>query len=255
MTTLPPFLSLVIPAYNECATIASTLSAMRAFLDVQTWTCEVIVAADGEDGTRERAATFAEGDARFRVIGSAERRGKGHGVRAGARLATGQIVGFLDADYKTPIDEVARVLPWFNRGYHVVIGSRRAADARVEVPQPLYRRAGSRAFGMLMRRMMDLPDVRDTQCGFKFFTSATATAHFSLQRTDGYMFDIELLRLCSLLKLNVKEVGVRWRDDGDSRYHPITGTLRNARELLRIRRMQYALPVQATPASRPRRAA
>jgi len=62
---------------------------------------------------------------------------------------------------------------------------------------------------------------------------------FSHQRIDGYMFDVEILRLARLMGYRIKEVGVRWRDDGDSRYSPISGTIKNARELMRIRLMRY----------------
>ncbi len=243
MTPLDPEirLSLIVPAFNESATIARTLSAMREYLDGQTLTWEIIVSADGDDGTRELAQNFAATDPRIMVIGSTQRRGKGHGVREGVLRSRGTIVGFLDADYKTPVDEIARILPGFDEGYDVVIGSRRAADARVEVRAPLYRRAGSSLFGLLMRGMMGLPNVRDTQCGFKFFTRSAARSLFSLQRIDGYMFDVEVLRLCKLLGLKVKEVGVRWRDDGDSRYNPVGGTIRNIRELIRVRGMRYRI--------------
>ncbi|MDB5291571.1 MAG: glycosyltransferase family 2 protein [Phycisphaerales bacterium] len=236
-----PHLSVIVPAYNEVATITNTLAAMREYLNGQPWDYEVIVSADGTDGTREKAAAFAPNDSRFTVIGSPARGGKGRGVRAGVLRAAGDLIGFIDADYKTPIEELDKLLPAFANGCDVVIGSRRTADAQVEVAQPLYRRWGSRVFGSVVRGFIGLPKVRDTQCGFKFFTRAAARSLFSLQRIDGYMFDVEILRLCRLLNLRVQEIGVRWRDDGDSRYDPVRGTIKNARELLRIRRMRYEL--------------
>jgi glycosyltransferase involved in cell wall biosynthesis len=236
-----PRLSVIVPAYNEAATIATTLAAMRNHLDAQPWAYEVIVSADGSDGTREIAAAFAPGDTRFQVIGSADRGGKGRGVRAGVLRAAGDLIGFIDADYKTPIEDIDKLLPFLVRGYDVAIGSRRTDDARIEVAQPLYRRWGSRVFGSVVRGFIGLPRVRDTQCGFKFFTRAAARSLFSRQRIDGYMFDVEILRLCRLLNLRIAEVGVHWRDDGDSRYDPVRGTIKNARELLRIRRMRYEL--------------
>ena len=90
-----------------------------------------------------------------------------------------------------------------------------------------------------MRKLVGLRGIRDSQCGFKFFSREAAKRIFSLQRIDGYMFDVEILRLARLLGYEVREVGVRWRDDGDSRYDPGLGTLRNALDLLRIRKMRY----------------
>ena len=245
------YLSVIVPAFNEATTIARTLKSIHRYLREQEWEWEVIVSADGTDGTRESARAFAERDSRFSVIGSPQRRGKGRGVRDGVLRAAGQVIGFLDADYKTPVEDIDNVLPWIDNEFDVVIGSRRTSDAQIEIAAPMYRRAGSQVFGLLMRQVMGLPNVRDTQCGFKFFTRSAARTLFSLQRIDGYMFDVEILRLCNLLKLRVKEVGVRWRDDNDSRYDPVAGTIKNMRELLRICQMSYELPAVPAAAKAP----
>jgi len=243
-----PFLSVIVPAFNEAGNIGRTLGAIKAYLDAQGYAFEVIVSADGTDGTREAARVFANGDPRIKVIGSPERGGKGKGVRDGVLMARGKYVGFVDADYKTPIEEVERLLPCLKRGDAVVIGSRGMSDSKIERAQPLYRRLGSKAFAMIMRRIVGLYDVADTQCGFKFFQQNVARALFTRQRIDGYMFDVEILRLAKVMKYTITEVGVRWQDDGDSRYNPVTGTIRNAKELLRIRFMRYPkLPAAVAP--------
>ena len=248
----PPFLSVVVPAFNEVCGIANTLRSMRDYLDARDYAWEVIVSADGSDGTREAALAFAAGDPRLSVIGTPQRGGKGRGVRNGVERAGGEVIGFVDADYKTPIDEIAKLLPAFQQGFDVAIGSRKVGGAEIEKRQALYRRLGSRAFHAVMHALIGLADVRDTQCGFKFFTRDAAKTIFAHQRIDGYMFDVEILRLAKLLGYRVKEVGVRWHDDGDSRYSPVTGTVRNAKELLRIRRMEYpGLPRRADAAQSP----
>ncbi len=84
-------------------------------------------------------------------------------------------------------------------------------------------------------RLVGLWGVGDTQCGFKFFQRDIARDLFARQKIDGYMFNVEVLRLAVKSGYRIKEVGVRWRDDADSRYDAVGGTLRNARELLRIR--------------------
>jgi dolichyl-phosphate beta-glucosyltransferase len=238
-----PYLSVIIPAYNEAQRITETLSQVRAYLDRQGCDYEVIVAADGDDGTRERVAELAASDRalgeRLTVIGSSARGGKGKGIRDGVRRARGRFIGFVDADYKTPIDELDKLLPDLESGCDVVIGSRAVGDSRIIRPQPLYRRWGSKAFKWVMRAIVGLYGIGDTQCGFKFFQGRVAKDLFARQRIDGYMFDVEILRLARKLGYTIKEVGVRWQDDGDSRYDPIAGTWRNARELLRIRFMQY----------------
>jgi dolichyl-phosphate beta-glucosyltransferase len=230
-----PYLSLIVPAYNEVNAISRTLGAISAYLDRQGFEYEVIVAADGNDGTREKAAEIAARDPRVSVIGSAERGGKGRGVRNGVFKASGQIIGFLDADYKTPIDEFEKLRPYLDRGEEVVIGSRKVSDAKVEVRQSLHRRLGSRAFAVVRGMLIGLSDIRDTQCGFKFFQRDAARAIFSRQRIDGYMFDVEVLSLAVRSGYKVKEVGVAWKDDGDTRLKLVSGNWKNLKDLFRIR--------------------
>jgi dolichyl-phosphate beta-glucosyltransferase len=230
-----PQLSLILPAYNEVGRIRHAIQQTQTYLSQRRLSYEIIVAADGDDGTREAAGELARFDPRLSVLGGVERRGKGRGIRLGVAQARGQIIGFADADFKTPIEELDKVLPWFCQGYDIVIGSRCVADARIEVPQPLYRQLGSRAFALAMHTLLGLWHLHDTQCGFKFFRAAAARALFGRQRIDGYMFDVEVLHLAEQSGYHIKEVGVRWRDDGDSRLQLVAGNWRNMVDILRIR--------------------
>jgi len=229
-----PRLSLVIPAYNEVGTIQRTLRAIRDYLDPRGYDYQLIVAADGTDGTREAAAALVS-ELPVTVMGKPERRGKGCGVREGMLATTGEIVGFLDADYKVAIDEIEKILPWFEQGYDVVIGSRGVAGADIRVSQPWYRRIGSKGFAMLMRPLVGLRGIVDTQCGFKFFRAEVAQNLFSRQQIDGYMFDVEILSLALRLGYKVKEIGVCWQDDGDTRLKLVSGNWKNLKDLFRIR--------------------
>lgn len=230
-----PYLSLIIPAYNEAGSIRRTLELCQRYLDGQPYSYEIIVGADGNDGCRDIVAGLAESDSRLQVFGSTGRGGKGKAVRAGVGRARGQIIGFADADYKTPIEELDKILPWFGQGYDLVIGSRAVSDSCIRVPQPWFRRAGSWAFGVGMRALTGLYGIRDTQCGFKFFRRFVARDLFGRQCIDGYMFDVEILALARVAGYRVKEIGVCWQDDGDSRLELVAGNWRNFKDLLRIR--------------------
>jgi dolichyl-phosphate beta-glucosyltransferase len=235
-----PYLSLIVPAYNEAKSIGRTLAAVQSYLGGRGLHYEVIVAADGDDGTRELVADMARSDGRLSVLGSPERGGKGRGIRLGVARARGRVIGFCDADYKTPIEELDKVLPWVEAGWDVVIGSRCVPESRVEVPQALYRQLGSRAFALGMHLVIGLWGVHDTQCGFKFFRGEVARDLFGRGRIDGYMFDVEILHLAERSGYRIKEVGVRWRDDGDSRLQLVAGNWRNLLDVFRIRLTRYA---------------
>jgi len=232
---------LVIPAYNEARGIVRTVDEARAFFRARGYGYDIVVAADGDDGTREAVAALAKTDPGLRVVGGPGRRGKGRGVREGMALVRGDVLGFVDADDKTPISEFAKAEPYLDDGCDVVIGSRTLPDSVIERRQPAYRRLGSRGFAFVMRAMVGLRDITDTQCGFKFFKPAAARELFGLQTVDGYLFDVELLCLAQRAGLRVGEVPVRWRDDGDSRLDVVAGNLKNMRDLWRIRRRMAAL--------------
>lgn len=229
------FVSLILPAYNEVGRIAQTIDQAQCYFEQRRWSHEIIVAADGADGTRELVAEMARSDPALRVIGSVERRGKGYGIRQAVALAGGEIIGFVDADNKTPIDEFDKFVPFLTQGYEVVVGSRALSESRIERRQPLYRRLGSKGFSVFMHAVVGLPGIVDTQCGFKFFQQRAAKGLFSRQRIDGYMFDVEILHLAQRAGYRIAQVPIRWRDDADSRYAVLGGSIRNFVDIFRIR--------------------
>jgi dolichyl-phosphate beta-glucosyltransferase len=237
--------SIVVPAYNEAGSIRATLDEMCSYFAKKPYDFEVIVVADGDDGTRELVGRLALHQPRLKVLGARERRGKGRGVREGVGVARGDVIGFVDADNKTPITDFDKFEAHLAAGCDVVIGSRGLHDSRVERRQPWYRRLGSKVFGVAMHAVIGLDAVVDTQCGFKFFRREAAADLFSRQIIDGYMFDVEILSLAARAGYSLVQVPVRWRDDNDSRLQLLRGNLRNGADLLRIRFRRDRRP--ATP--------
>lgn len=230
-----PEITLILPAYNEAKSIRVTVQEAMDYFRSIGYTYEIIVAADGTDGTREIIGEMAQDNPALRVIGYPERRGKGRGIREAVAIATGKIVGYADADNKVPIQELSKLLPLFSEGYDVAIGSRALKSSVIERRQPLYRRLGSMGFYLLLKSVISLPGITDTQCGFKFFSARAALEIFRCQKIDGYMFDVEILLLVQKLGYRYKQIPIRWRDDGDSRLDLISGNLCNVRDLFRIR--------------------
>lgn len=234
-----------MPAYNEAGNIASTLGELCTYFDQKPFDYEIIVAADGADGTRERALELGTRISGIRVIGSAERRGKGRGIREGVSRARGDVIGFVDADNKTPITEFDKFESPLKEGTDIVIGSRGLDRSLIERAQPAYRQLGSKVFGLCMHALVGLRGIVDTQCGFKFFRGDVARDLFARQRIDGYMFDVEVLALASRLGYRIVQVPVRWRDDADSRLDLVVGNLANARDILRIAAARLRPPSRA----------
>ena len=227
--------SLILPAFDEARSIRRTVGDAVAYLESAGLAYEILVAADGTDGTRESVEEMARSNPRLKALGTPERRGKGRAVREAAARAAGELVGFADADGKVPFEEIGRVREAIAGGFEVVVGVRAGRTYRGRRLPAWARRAGSRAFSGLVHRLVGLSDFADTQCGFKFFRREAAAALFSRLRIDGYMFDVELLALATRMGMRVKQLPVRWSDDGDTRFRVGAGSLRNFRELLHIR--------------------
>ena len=234
-----PYVSLIFPAYNEAKRIANTVGEAVEYFERRGLIYEIIVAADGNDGTREIVQDMARKNGALKVIGSASRGGKGLGIRKAIAMARGRIIGFSDADNKTSISEFDKLDAALRKGAHMAIGSRGLPETVIERRQPWIRRFGSKAFAVVMQSIVGLRGITDSQCGFKFFQADVARHLFARQRIDGYMFDVEILAIAMRAKFQIEQVPVRWRDDNDSRFHIISGGLRDLRELISIRLMMW----------------
>jgi len=211
----------VIPAYNEALRLPSTLERIRAHLAGSSY--EIVVVDDGSsDATAERAR--AAGGAETSLIRNEVNRGKGHAVRRGMLAARGSHRLMTDADLSTPIAELPRLLERARAGDDVVIGSRALPEARIEVRQSAYRESAGRAFNLLVRALL-LPDLRDTQCGFKLFTAGAADDVFGAARLDGFSFDVEALVIARSRGYRIAEVPVTWRNDAATRVAAFHGLL------------------------------
>lgn len=235
-------LSVVIPAFNEQARIADTLLRVKEYLQHRPYRAEILVVDDGSrDLTLEVVKTIdiygevMKEQESTRIVSEVVNRGKGAAVRRGLELARGRWVLFSDADLSTPIEEVEKLIPVLEAGADVVIASRRLADSEVE-PQPLHRRLMGGVFAMLVR-LLAVPGIRDSQCGFKAYRRERARELARRQRMNGFSFDVEHLFLAHRLGWRIVEVPVRWIDAPGTKVHPIRDSWRMFCDLVRIRRL------------------
>ena len=240
-STQAPFLSIIIPAYNEERRLPPTLQTIADFLRAQPYRAEVVVVENGStDNTSQVVERFCAEqllpDDSFVVTLLHSSPGKGAAVKHGMLAAHGDYLFICDADLAMPIEEIAKFLPpaLKRNSFAIAIASREAAGA-VRYDEPGYRHLMGRVFNWLVR-VMAVPGIQDTQCGFKMFTREAAAIVFPLQRIDGWSFDVEVLYIARLYDLRLVEIPIRWYYQTDSRVRPFQDTLNMVRELLKIRR-------------------
>ncbi|MFH1037173.1 MAG: dolichyl-phosphate beta-glucosyltransferase [PVC group bacterium] len=230
-----PYISIIIPAYNEEPRLVSTLQRMYDYLRRQPYGYELIVVSDGSrDGTVRVARQWAPADCPLEVIDRRENRGKGYTVREGAARAQGEYILFSDADLSTPIEELDNFLPLFQESFEIVIGSRSLKDSEIVIHQPFYREWMGRIFNRMVR-VLAVPGIIDTQCGFKCFSRRAVEEIFPRCLVEGFAFDVEILFLARQLSLSVKELPVRWLNAPGSSISPVRDSLRMFKDICRIR--------------------
>ena len=232
MTT--PFLSIIIPAYNEEYRLPRTLEQIFAFLGEQTYTAEVLVVENGSrDETFEIASDFAKRNQNLYVF-QEKKRGKGNAVRRGMLEAQGDYRFFCDADLSMPIAEVNKFLPPVLEGMDVAIGSREVSGA-VRYDEPQYRHLTGRVFNTLIQLLV-LPELQDTQCGFKCFRAEVAEDVFRYQTLTGWSFDVEVLYIARRKGYRIHEVPINWYFKADTKISVIQDSWQMFLDLLTIRR-------------------
>ncbi len=228
----PVYLSIIVPAYNEEKRLPATLEEIDAFLRTQPYTYEVIVVENGStDRTTEVAEAFAAEHPYVRVLHS--RKGKGAAVKTGMLNARGEYLFICDADLSMPIEEVTKFLPPALDDYDIAIGSREVPGAR-RYDEPFYRHLQGRVFNWIVR-VLAVPGIQDTQCGFKCFRRDVALDVFPYQTTDGWSFDVEVLYIARARGYRLVEVPINWYYKENSRINPVKDALSMLWEVLKIR--------------------
>ncbi len=227
-----PFLSIIIPAHNEEGRLPRTLGQIFDFLKDQSYSTEVIIVENGSsDRTHELAQEFARNHSNL-IIFQEQQPGKGNAVQQGMLKARGEYRFICDADLSMPIEEIQKFIPPTITDFDIAIGSREAPGA-IRYNEPSYRHLGGRAINFLIRLLI-LPGLNDTQCGFKCFSAEAAESIFRQQTLSGWSFDIENLYIARQKKLRIKEIPIQWYYDADSKVNAIRDAVRMISDIFRI---------------------
>jgi len=216
---MSPKVSIIIPNYNEKENLErGVLEEVLSFLKKADFSWEVIINDDGStDGSLKILEDFVKKHQGFKLI-KGKHAGKAQGLWNGIQKAKGDIVLFTDMDQSTPLKEIKKLLPWYDKGFDVVYGSR----GKSRKNSPLHRIIISWGFRTI-RQIFLLKKTTDTQCGFKSLKREIALEIFpqlsvikNTKSAKGWTvsaYDVELLFLAEKKGYKLKEVDVFWQDE------------------------------------------
>jgi len=227
----PPYLSIVIPAYNEERRLPTTLDRLHEYLRSQSYGWEIVVVSNGCTDRTEAVVQHSALTLSNLHMLSLERRGKGIACKVGVLASKGDVVFLCDADLSMPPEELALFLDVI-RAVDVAVGSREAPGAH-RYDEPWIRHFMGRVFNRLVK-VLAVPGIEDTQCGFKAFRRRTALDVFSQQVLTGFGFDVEVLYLTRKYGYSMRELPIDWYFDPDTRVRPGVDSINMVGEVLKM---------------------
>jgi len=189
-------ISLVIPTYKKRNIVLDQLERLHGYLSRINPNFELIFVIDGYiDDTKELLELYIKENnlKNIKVVGYEHNMGKGYAVRYGLAKATGDIVGFIDADTDILIRTLGKAIKEIKNDYtDVVIPSKFHKDSNIDMT--LGREILSYGLVYLNKILLRLPkNVSDVGCGLKLFRKEVAKRVFKPITIDGFAFDSELI--------------------------------------------------------------
>lgn len=212
------FISVIIPCYNEEENLKkNVLKEVYDYLKIKNYDWEIIISDDGStDRSREIIKKQIVAMNGFRILENFHG-GKPSTLRYGIDAAKGDYILITDMDQSAPITELDKFIPYLDKGFEIVIGSRGLKRKDF----PIYRKLGAAVFSTF-RRALILPEIFDTQCGFKLFKREPLAKAFpklefftKKKKVVGWTvtsFDVELLHILKKSGCKIKEIEVKWND-------------------------------------------
>ncbi|MEK7616911.1 MAG: dolichyl-phosphate beta-glucosyltransferase [Patescibacteria group bacterium] len=227
-----PFISIVIPLYNEERRV-SNLSKIYKYFDRTNLKYEVILINDGSKDKTLRKLNEISKNFKFNLISYSQNRGKGYAIRVGMIKARGQYRLFTDIDLSTPIEEFNKFLPNLKE-YDIIIGSRKKRGSKLIIRQPKLREKLGKGFTKLSQLCLGL-NLTDFTCGYKCFSKEATKKIFSKQRINRWGFDTEILFIGKKKGLSIKEIPVIWKNDPETKVKLPLDIITSFLDLLKIR--------------------
>ena len=228
-----PYLSIIIPAYNEATRLPESLEKINIFLSGQSYPAEIIVVENGSSDNTFAIVDKMKLTIPNLVVVHENQRGKGWAVKRGMELAAGEYCFICDADLSMPIEELPRFFPPQLENAAVAIASREAPGAQ-RYNEPEYRHVIGRVFNWMVRLLI-LPGLQDTQCGFKCFRADVVEKIFPLVNISGWTFDVEALFIARRFGYQIKEIPIPWYYNAHSNIRVLRDSIQMGTDLIKIR--------------------
>lgn len=228
-------LSVIVPCYNEEKRFRDGILHYLSFLRRENYLWELILVNDGSsDQTEKLMHKIEKQNKNVVVISYPKNRGKGFAIAEGARQAKGKYILFSDLDHSVSVETIKKFYKYFEKGYLVVIGSRRVSGAKFIKRQKPFREFLGRGFTLLVRLFIDW-QVKDATCGFKAFENNSAKQIFNKITVYDWAFDAEILFLCKKYNIKYAQVPVTWGDRQGSKVSLLRDVARSLFGVLKIR--------------------
>ncbi len=227
-------LSVVIPVFNEEKRLPANLDKIIDFLKSKKINSEIILIDDGSsDKTWEVLESYKAKHGNIKLLKHQKNLGKGAAVKTGMMESRGGLVLMTDCDLSTPIEELDLLTQHAGKS-DIVIGSRRLKEKKLGRMPARYRTfLGDIYYEML--RLILLPEVKDTNCGFKLFSRKVVTPTFKRQRINRWGYDAEVLFIANKQGFSIKEVPVKWTHYGGSKVKVFDAVVKTLGELMQIK--------------------
>jgi glycosyltransferase involved in cell wall biosynthesis len=231
---MSPELSVVLPCYRAAPLAAESVGRLEQFLSMSDLSWEVIVVDDGGGDFGDEWAT----EGQVRLVRLPVNRGKGAAVRAGMRAARGDVRVFTDVDLPYDLSLLLVIARYITeRRFHVVIGDRTLPGASYAADIGWKRRIASGVFSLFVGKIAT-GGFFDTQCGLKGFRGDIADHVFALGRLERFAFDVELVYISLVHRLDIKRIPVQLRRNDTSSVRLLRDSIQGFIDVFRIKGYQ-----------------
>lgn len=214
MSKRKPFLSVIIPLFNEEQRIFNIVHIQK-YLKRKSFSYEIILVNDGSYDRTLSTLKKYEKQNYYKLITYNKNRGKGYAIKQGMMASTGRYRFFIDIDLSTPIEEFDKFIPHL-KSNDVIIATRKQKNSVLVKRQPILRENLGKGFTLLSKTILRI-SFSDFTCGFKCFSEKAGNDIFDKQKIERWGFDSEILYLTKKNKFKVKEIGVSWTNDSKTK--------------------------------------